>query len=208
MEIIEFEHPVARDLLTRLRDKCTDAPGFRLYSQRLASLLAMEATRDLRTAPVQVDTPLEATLGEMVQTPPVLVSFMRGGIPLIDAFLDFLPDSPVGFVAPLEARREGKWSYSSIPSVEGREVILLVPVLSTGKDAEEVVQHLFDGKARSIAMVCLLASPEGIARLKRFDELAIITASMDRELDEDDQVKPGLGSFSQRLYSNPEKGRD
>jgi uracil phosphoribosyltransferase len=207
VDIIEFEHPVARDLLTRLRNKNTDASSFRLYSQRLASLLAMEATRDIATGPVQIDTPLEATLGEMVQKPPILVSFMRGGIPLIDAFLELLPDSAVGFVAPLEARRQGKWCYSSIPSVENAEVILLVPVLSTGEDAEEVVEHLFDSDARSIVLVCLVASPEGIARLKRFEDLVIITASMDRELDEDEQVKPGLGDFSKRLYVSPENGR-
>ncbi|MFO7950486.1 MAG: uracil phosphoribosyltransferase [Candidatus Fermentibacteraceae bacterium] len=202
MEIIEFEHPVARDILTGLRDRTTNSADFRMQARRLALMLAVETTRYLPTEPVQVETPLEATLGERLVEQPVLVPIMRAGMGMLEAFQIFLPGAPVGFVALRrdEETAEPIWFYRSLPDVRDRRMLILDPMLATGGTAEEVLADLFDRGADSAWLVCAVAAPEGISRLGHFDDLTIVTVSVDRELDEDWFIRPGLGDFGDRLY--------
>ncbi|PIE52366.1 uracil phosphoribosyltransferase [Candidatus Fermentibacteria bacterium] len=203
MEIIEFEHPVARDFVTRLRRKDASPAGFRAYSNRLGYLLAVEATRDLTTVPAQVSTPLEETLGEVVENPPVIIPVLRAGLGILDAFQNLLPDSPVAFIGINrdESTAEPVWHYTSIPNVAGRKVIVLDPMLATGGTARSVVEYLFDKRASEVILVSVVAAPEGIARLKDFDNLTVITVCVDRELDASWYIRPGLGDYGDRLFS-------
>ena len=203
MDLIEFEHPIARDLVTRLRCKDFPPSRFRAYTQRLASMLAVEATRNLQTVPVEVETPLELTFGEVLKRPPVLLPVLRAGLGLLQPFMDLLPDSPVAFVALRrdEATGIAQWQYQFIPNVAGRTVIVLDPMLATGGTAAEVVSFLMERKVESIIMVCVIAAPEGIARLREFSELTLITANVDRELDENWFIRPGMGDYGERLFS-------
>ena len=204
MEIIEFEHPVARDFVTRLRRSDAPPARFRAYSNRLAYLLAVEATRDLKTIPAEVVTPLETTLGEVLVDPPVIVPILRAGLGILDAFQDLLPDSPVAFIgiSRNEQTAEPDWHYSAIPNVAGKKVIILDPMLATGGTAGSVIEYLFSRKASEVILVSVVAAPEGIARLQGFDNLTIITVCVDRELDSNWYIRPGLGDYGDRLFSD------
>ncbi len=204
MEMIEFEHPIARDFVTRLRRKNTPPVQFRAYASRLAYLLAVEATRDLSTVPAKIETPLEDTLGEVLVDPPIIVPILRAGLGMLEAFQDLLPDSQVAFIGMTrdEKTAEPVWHYSSLPNVAGRKVIVLDPMLATGGTAAAVMEYLFEKKASDVILVSVIAAPEGIARLGVFDNLRVITVCVDRELDSNWYIRPGLGDFGDRLYSD------
>ncbi len=204
MEMIEFEHPVARDFVTRLRRKDASPARFRAYANRLSYLLAVEATRDLRTVPAEVQTPLENTLGEVLVDPPIIVPILRAGLGMLEAFQDMLPDSEVAFIGMSrnETTAEPVWHYSSIPNVAGRKVIVLDPMLATGGTAAAVLEYLFEKKASEAILVSVVAAPEGIARLRVFENLTVITVCVDRELDSNWYIRPGLGDFGDRLFSD------
>jgi len=204
MEIIEFEHPVARDYVTRLRRRETSPAEFRACADRLAYMLAVEATRDLTTNPVEVDTPLERTLGEILTESPVIVPILRAGLGLLSAFQDILPDSQTAFIGVSRdhCTAEPVWHYSSVPVVSGKKAIVLDPMLATGGTASIVIDYLFQRKAAEVLLVSVVAAPEGIAKLRKFDNLTVITVCVDRELDSNWFIRPGLGDFGDRLYSD------
>lgn len=203
MEMIEFEHPVARDFVTRLRRNDLSPQLFRAYSTRLGYLLAVEATRDLQTEPVEVCTPLEKTYGEIISSPPVIVPVLRAGLGLLGPFQDILPDSPVAFAGVTRDEKTARpdWQYRAFPNVSGRKIILLDPMLATGGTAESVVEYLFENKASEVILVSVVAAPEGVARLRRFDDLTVIAVCVDRELDSSWFIRPGLGDYGDRLFS-------
>jgi uracil phosphoribosyltransferase len=202
METIEFEHPVARDILTRLRDRRTGPDDFRRYAHRLGLMLAVEATRNLATTPVSVETPMEVTLGEVCSDPPVILPVLRAGLGMLAPFQEFLPESPVAFVALRRNEEDGKarWLYDSVQNLRGRDVFLLDPMLATGGTVSSVIDFLIERGIGQMILVSIVAAPEGIERLRAYDNLTIITAAVDRELDEHWFILPGLGDFGDRLY--------
>ena len=202
METIEFEHPVARSLLTRLRDRNTGSEEFCRLAVRLGYMLAVEATRNLGTMPLQVETPMETTLGEICAEVPVLMPVLRAGLGILPPFRELLPDSPVAFVGIRrdESTAEPEWLYDSIPDLSGRHVIVLDPMLATAGTASAVIEHLNERGASEITLVSVVAAPEGIHRLGGYDNLTVITVSVDRELDERWFILPGLGDFGDRLF--------
>ncbi len=202
MEIIEFEHPIARDFVTRLRNKYFPPSRFRAYSERIGYLLAVEATRNLATSPAHVETPLEDTLGEILADPPVLVPVLRADLGLLGPFQSILPDSPVVFIG---LRNHGESSAAellcqNVPNLSGSTVILLDPMIASGATAEKVLEFLYERGVEQVTLVSILAAPEGVARLKKYDNLTIIAATVDRELDQDWFIRPGLGDFADRLF--------
>jgi len=203
METIEFEHPVARDILTRLRDRRTGTDEFRRQAHRLGLMLAMEATRNLSTAPVDIETPLERTLGEAIADPPVILPVLRAGLGMLAPFQEFLPDSPVAFVALRRNEEDGKarWLYDSVQDPAGRDVILLDPMLATGGTVSRVIEFLLEKGVGHMILVSVVAAPEGIDRLRPYEPLTIITAAVDRELDGRWYILPGLGDFGDRLFN-------
>ncbi len=202
METIEFEHPVARSILTALRDRETGSEEFRRLSTRLGYLLAVEATRNLGTVPVKVNTPLEVTLGESCAEHPVLLPVLRAGLGLLAPFQELLPGSPVAFVGIKrdEDTADPQWLYDSLPEIGERHVIVLDPMLATAGTARAVIDHLNELGAGEITLVSVVAAPEGIHRLADCDNLTLITVSVDRELDENWYILPGLGDFGDRLF--------
>jgi len=202
METIEFEHPVARDILTSLRSRFTRPDQFRKQAFRLGMMLAVEATRNLQTSPVEIETPMEKTLGEKCVTFPVLIPVLRAGLSLLAPFQELLPDSPVAFVAMQRDEKTGKarWLYDSINNLQGRDVLLLDPMLATGGTAAGVIDYIIERGADEITLVSVVAAPEGIHRLREYSNLTIITASVDRELDENWFILPGLGDYGDRLF--------
>ena len=202
METIEFEHPVARSILTKLRERSTPPDEYRKLTNRLGFMLAVEATRNLGTLPLTVETPMENTLGEECAEYPMLIPVMRAGLGLLAPFQELLPESPVAFIAMKRDEKTGKadWLYDSITIIQGRDLIILDPMLATAGTARSVIDYVLAKGAENITMVSIVASPEGIYRLRDYDNLTFITVSVDRELDENWFILPGLGDFGDRLY--------
>jgi len=202
METIEFEHPVARSILTKLRERRTTQDEFRKLTYRLGFMLAVEATRNLGTLPLTVETPMEDTLGEECAEYPMLIPVMRAGLGLLAPFQELLPESPVAFIAMKRDEKTGKadWLYDSISNIQGRDLIILDPMLATAGTARSVIDYVLEKGAENITMVSIVSSPEGIYRLKDYDNFTFITVSVDRELDENWFILPGLGDFGDRLF--------
>lgn len=211
MKVIIPDHPLLGHKLTQLRDGATDGPTFRRLARELITLLAYEATRALRTEQAEIQTPVSATTGVKLCMPaPFVVPVLRAGLGLLEGFLQILPEADVGFLGI--ARDE----HSLMPSIyserlprslEGRQVFVLDPMLATGGTLTVTTHLMFERKAQDVTCVCLLASPEGVAAMERAFEggehsVRIVTASIDRGLNQKGYIVPGLGDAGDRLYGN------
>jgi len=200
----EVDHPLVRDVLASLRDKSTPAEEFRRLTRKLTALLVFEASRDLPLDSVEVETPLERTRVERLSADVVLVPVLRAGMGMLDTLLEFFPDASVGHVglARDEATAVAHRYYSKLPPNLGeRYVFLLDPMLATGGSALSAVQILKDQGARRIRLLCVVAAPAGIALLEeRSPDVDIYAAAVDRALNDQKYILPGLGDFGDRLY--------
>lgn len=202
METIEFEHPVARSILTRLRNRNTTSEEFNRLTYRLGFMLAVEATRNMGTLPLPVETPMEKTFGEKCTEYPVLLPVMRAGLGLLAPFQELLPESPVAFIAMKrdEKTGEAEWLYDSVQNLSGRDLIILDPMLATAGTALNVIDYVLEKGAKKVILISVIASPEGISMLRKYSDLTFITVSVDRELDKNWFILPGLGDFGDRLF--------
>lgn len=209
METIEFEHPVARSILTRLRDRRTQPDEFRRLSYRLGFMLAVEATRNLPSVPLPVETPMEGTFGETCDRQPVLMPVLRAGLGLLSPFQELLPEAPVEFAALKRNEKTGEavWLYDTVQNLRGKDMIILDPMLATAGTAEMVIDYVIGKGVDKIILVSVVAAPEGIHRLGKYDELTFITVSVDRELDENWYILPGIGDYGDRLFDRPDLRR-
>jgi uracil phosphoribosyltransferase len=196
------DNPLARSLLTALRDKTTPPPLFRLIAKRLALVLCIEATRTLPSVPIEVETPLERTAGTRLG-PLVAVPILRAGLGMLEAVTELFPEVTVGYLG-LErdhATFEPSLYYSKLPSLEGRSALLLDPMLATGGSASAACDALKAAKPDHITLLSVVAAPEGIAQLeKAHPEIDIVTASVDTGLNDQAYIVPGLGDFGDRLF--------
>jgi uracil phosphoribosyltransferase len=199
------EHPLVRHKMTLLRDEATSKKVFRELVEELSMLLAYEATTDLPLRSVTVRTPLEATdalrlAGKKV----VLVPILRAGLGMVDGVLRLMPSARVGHVGLYRDHDtlEPHSYYFKIPGEAGaRQFIVLDPMLATGGSAAAAVQALKDGGATDIQLMCLVAAPEGVERMREeHPDVRIITAALDRELDGNGYIRPGLGDAGDRLF--------
>lgn len=197
------DHPLAAHLLTGLRDVATQPERFRVLTRRLSTVLLLEATRDLVRVPRTVTTPLGETSTTALDTPVVAVPILRAGLGLLDAVTDLLPDVAVGY-AGLE-RDESTLQpvsyYLKVPSLEGRTVLLLDPMLATGGSAAFAATLLKDRGATDLRLICVVAAPEGVTRMAdAHPDVRVITASLDEGLNDVGYIVPGLGDFGDRLF--------
>jgi uracil phosphoribosyltransferase len=197
-------HPVAQDALVLLRDTSTPAPLFRDLAHRVGVLVAAEATRDLPTTPVPVDTPLERTTGQQLATDIVVVAVLRAGLSLVDSVLELLPNARVGHVGLKRDEATAlatKYSSHLPPSLSGSMVLLVDPMLATGGSAIMAVDVLKAAGATRIRLLCVVAAPEGVAALAAaHPDVDVYTPALDRELNAKKYIMPGLGDFGDRLY--------
>jgi uracil phosphoribosyltransferase len=198
------DHPLAQQLLTRLRDVETDVAAFRQAMDTLALLLVYEATRGLATEDVEVTTPLGAAAGTRLSEPPLVVPVLRAGLGMLGAVLHLLPETATGFigVARNEATLQPEPYMNSVPAdLAGRDVLVLDPMLATGGSLDHTCRILADRGAGRLTCVCVLAAPEGIARLDGGGLVAeVVTASIDERLNELAYIVPGLGDAGDRLF--------
>ena len=198
------DHVLLRRLVSILRDRHTPHGNFRQTLDDAAMILAYEAMRTLRTDDIEVETPLEGARGVRLADEVVIVAILRAGLGLVDGFLRLVPDARVGHLGMYrdeEALRPVGY-YENIPSgVENAEVFVVDPMLATGGSSVQAIGRLKRAGARRISFVCLVAAPEGVKALHAaHPEVPILTAALDRELDDNGYIRPGLGDAGDRIF--------
>ena len=203
------DHPLVAHKLTTLRDENTNSPTFRLLTDELVALLAYEATRDVRVDPKEIVTPVAPTTGVKLARPkPLVVPILRAGLGMLDGMMRLLPTAEVGFLGMMrnEETLEASTYAERLPEdLSGRQCYVLDPMLATGGTLAAAIKFLTDRGANDITCICLLAAPEGCARLERELEdvdvpVTVVTAAMDEKLNEKGYIVPGLGDAGDRLY--------
>lgn len=203
MPITVIDHPAAGHFLTVLRDQTTPSGIFRKVSDILASYVVIEATRDLPLQPRDIETPLEPMRGVSLARPLVVVPILRAGLGMLQPVIDSLPDVGVGFVGLErdEATAEARSYYNKLPELDGARVLLVDPMLATGGSAAFAIQCIKDQGGEDIVFACIVAAPEGVAKVEaEHPDVRIFTAALDRELNEQKYICPGLGDYGDRLY--------
>jgi uracil phosphoribosyltransferase len=198
------DHVLLRRLLTILRDRDTPHGVFRQTLDDAAMILAYEAMRDLQPAEHEVQTPLETAGGVSLADEVVIVAILRAGLGLVDGFLRLVPDARVGHLGMYrdeEALRPVGY-YENVPSgVADAEVFVVDPMLATGGSATQAIARLKRAGARRIHFTCLVAAPEGVAALREtHPDVDIVTAAVDRCLDGNGYIRPGLGDAGDRIF--------
>ena len=204
MSIHIVDHPLVHDALATLRDKRTTPEYFRRAATQISVLLAAEALRDLPTSDVTVDTPIGPAEGRRVSTDIVVVPILRAGLGMLDAVLDMVPSARVGHIGLQrnEATAVASQYYSRLPPGVDRSVVLMVdPMLATGGSAVAALDVLRLAGATRVRIVCIVAAPEGVRLVeRRHPDAAIYTPVVDRFLNDQKYIVPGLGDFGDRLY--------
>ncbi|HWI02071.1 MAG TPA: uracil phosphoribosyltransferase, partial [Propionibacteriaceae bacterium] len=203
------DHPLVAHKLTALRDSTTDSPTFRRLTEELVTLLAYEATRNVRVTPVTVQTPVAPALGVKLSSPrPLVVPILRAGLGMLEGMTRLMPTAEVGFVGLVrdEVTLHASTYAERLPSdLSGRQCYVLDPMLATGGTLAAAVQYLVRRGADHITCICLIAAPEGIARITEvLDDLhvpcTLVLAGLDQRLNEVGYIVPGLGDAGDRLY--------
>jgi uracil phosphoribosyltransferase len=200
-----IQHPLVQHKLSYLRDKRTSTGDFRRLVNELTALLTYEATKDLPTETVRVETPLEWTEVQRISGKKVAVCpVLRAGIGMLDGVLSLVSGARVGFIGLYrdEKTLEPVEYYLKLPADLGvRDAIVLDPMLATGNSCAAAVAAVKAGGARSVRLIALVAAPEGIERLQsEHPDVPIFCASIDRELNARGYIMPGLGDAGDRLY--------
>ena len=203
-QLTVVKHAVLADRLTVLRDRNTSFPNFRQALYECSAILAVEAARDLLVEDTEIETPLEPTHGERLSGQVVVVPVLRAGLGMVDGFLRLLPDARVGHLgmARDEAAHKPVDYYSRLPpGMAESHVFLLDPMLATGGSAVNALQHLRDAGAGHLELVCLVSAPEGIQAVNEaHPDVKIWTAAVDRGLDQNAYIRPGLGDAGDRVF--------
>jgi uracil phosphoribosyltransferase len=203
------DHPLIAHKLTALRDSSTDSPTFRRLADELVTLLAYEATRDVRVDPVHVQTPVASARGIKLASPkPLVVPILRAGLGMLDGMMRLLPTAEVGFLGMVrneETLQASTYAERLPEDLSGRQCYLLDPMLATGGTLAAAIRFLFTRGADHITAICLLSAPEGAARVEKETAnlgipVTVVTAGMDEKLNDKGYIVPGLGDAGDRLY--------
>jgi uracil phosphoribosyltransferase len=198
------DHPIAQDALVALRDRATPPGQFRRLAHRVSLVLVAEATRDLAVSTVRVDTPLEAAEGRELAADLVVVPVLRAGLGMVDAALELVPRARVGHIGLQRNEQTAIASqyYEKLPPDLSASTALIVdPMLATGGSAVAAITMLQRAGARDIRLICIVAAPEGIAAVERAHPgVHVFTPAIDRGLNAQKYILPGLGDFGDRLY--------
>jgi uracil phosphoribosyltransferase len=209
MRVHVVDHPLVSHKLTALRDERTDSATFRRLADELVTLLAYEATRDVRVADVTVQTPVAPAQGVRLAAPkPLVVPILRAGLGMLDGMVRLLPTAEVGFLGMVrdeDTLKASTYAERLPADLSGRQCYVLDPMLATGGTLSAAIRFLTERGADHITAICLLSAPEGCERVER--ELTgvdipvtVVTAAMDEKLNEKGYIVPGLGDAGDRLY--------
>ena len=199
------DHPLVRHKLTLMRNRDTSTAQFRRLLREISTLLCYEVTRDLPLEPVAIETPVEPAEGaRLAGKKLVLAPILRAGVGLLEGMLDLIPAARVahiGLYRDPETLVAVEYYFKAPLDVADRLVIVVDPMLATGNTAVAALERLKERGVTDLRFVCLVASPEGIERLKAFHpDVPVWTAAVDRQLNEHGYIAPGLGDAGDRLF--------
>jgi uracil phosphoribosyltransferase len=207
MRIHVADHPLITHKLTVLRDKSTPSPVFRQLVEELVTLLAYEATREVRTTKVEIETPVTKTEGLKLSHPrPIIIPILRAGLGMLEGIIKLLPTAEVGF---LGIKRDEEtlqpYTYANrLPDdLTNRQVFIIDPMLATGGTLIDSIDYVFERGATDVTCICLLGAPEGLKAVEDHlgtKDVKIVLGALDEKLNEHGYIVPGLGDAGDRLY--------
>lgn len=207
MRIHVADHPLITHKLTVLRDKTTPSPVFRQLVEELVTLLAYEATRDVKTTKTNIETPVGPTHGEKLARPrPIIIPILRAGLGMLEGIVKLLPTAEVGFLG-IKRNEETLQPYTyanRLPEdLTGRQVYIIDPMLATGGTLMDSIDYVFERGATDVTCICLIGAPEGLAAVEQHvgnKNVKIVLGALDEKLNEHGYIVPGLGDAGDRLY--------
>ncbi len=209
MELRAIDHPLVAHKVSLLRDHTTANPTFRQLVEELVTLLAYEATREVRVEQVEVTTPITTTTGVTLSKPrPLVVPILRAGLGMLEGMMRLMPTAEVGFVGMVrdeETLQPFTYAERLPKDLSGRQCYVLDPMLATGGSLGGTVKFLVDRGADHITCICLMAAPEGIERMRELVDpigvpCTLVCAVIDERLNDSGYIVPGLGDAGDRLY--------
>ena len=203
--VFVFDHPLIQHKISLMRDKRTTTKEFRELVSEVAMLMAYEVTRDMPLKEVEIETPIAVAKTKVLAGKKLaLVPILRAGLGMVDGMLNLLPMAKVGHIGLYRDPKtlEPVEYYCKLPEdADEREIVLLDPMLATGGSASAAVSFLKQRGITSIKFMCLIAAPEGIARLHRdHPDVPIFCAALDQKLNDHAYIVPGLGDAGDRLF--------
>ncbi len=201
---ILIEHPLIKRDVTILRDVKTTSETFRAALQRVSNVLAVEISKNFELTSIDINTPLEKTIGSKLTQDVILVPVLRAGLGMVNGFLQIIPEAKVGHIGlqrDEETLKPIEYYYKVPKNLETSEVIMLDPMLATGGSASEALKYLKKRGATKLVFACLVASPEGIKKVEtEHPDIKIFAAALDRELNSKGYILPGLGDAGDRTF--------
>ncbi|MEQ5869816.1 uracil phosphoribosyltransferase [Sagittula sp. NFXS13] len=199
------DHPLVQHKLSIMRDKTTSTASFRQLLREISHLLAYEVTRELPMTDVRIETPMCEMNAPMIEGKKLaLVSILRAGNGLLDGILELIPAARVGFIGLYrdEETLQPVEYYNKLPQrMEDRVTIVVDPMLATGNSSAAAIDMVKAAGAKDIRFLCLLAAPEGVARMKEaHPDVPVVTAALDEKLNEKGYIVPGLGDAGDRMF--------
>ncbi|GAB3039579.1 uracil phosphoribosyltransferase [Parafrigoribacterium mesophilum] len=207
MRVHVADHPLITHKLTVLRDKTTPSPTFRALAEELVTLLAYEATRNVRVEPVTVETPVATATGLAISKPrPLVVPILRAGLGMLEGMVKLVPTAEVGFLGMVRNETTLKpaiYAERLPDDLSNRQCFVIDPMLATGGSLIAAIHYLFDRGAVDVTAICLIGAPEGLAAVEeatKGSEVAIVLGALDERLNDVGYIVPGLGDAGDRLY--------
>ena len=207
MRVHVADHPLVTHKLSVLRDQRTPSPVVRQLTEELVTLLAYEATRNVKVSPIEIVTPVTTTMGVKISEPrPIVVPILRAGLGMLEGLVKLLPTAEVGFLGMVrdEQTFEPTTYAERLPDdLSDRQCFAIDPMLATGGSLAAAIQFLFNRGAKDVTAICLLGTPEGVAAIEAMAgdrDVTLVLGALDERLNEKGYIVPGLGDAGDRLY--------
>lgn len=203
--VVIFKHPLIQHKISRLRDKATGTNEFRKLVEEIAMLEGFEALADLPTELVEIETPIEKCMTPVISGRKMaVVPILRAGLGMVSGILSLVPTAKVGHIGMYrdEETHEPVEYYCKLPSpIEERLIVVTDPMLATGGSAVDAIDQIKKHGGKKIKFMCIIAAPEGVEKLhKAHPDVQIYVGSLDRELNKDAYICPGLGDAGDRIF--------
>ncbi len=203
--VVIMDHPLIQHKITMLRDKNTGTNEFRTLVEEIAMLMGYEALRDLPTKEIEVETPIEKTTQPVIAGKKLaIVPILRAGLGMVSGITNLVPTAKIGHIGMYrdETTHEPHEYFCKLPApIELRTILVVDPMLATGGSGSDAVKLIKEHGGKKIKFMCIIAAPEGLEKLHRdHPDIQIYVGCLDRELNEDAYICPGLGDAGDRIF--------